>query len=108
MKYKAGDRVKIKTWEKMVKEYGLQKGYNKQALIPCSCQFLLKMEKRLKEKDCNRILTIRSVNSVNYNMKDISWGWSDDMIECLAKDYKEIKKDHPEPIKSRFEILDIR
>ena len=108
MNYKVGQRVKIKTWEKMAKEFGLKKGYEGQDIIPCLCEFIPKMEKKLKEKDCNRILTIRSVNSVNYSMKDISWGWSDDMIECLAKDYKEIKKDHPEPIKSRFEILDIR
>jgi len=34
-------------------------------------------------------------------MKEMGCGWSDDMIECLVEDII------PEPIYSRFEILDL-
>ena len=32
------------------------------------------------------------------------WAWSEDMIECLAKNYK---KEIIEPILTRFEIMDL-
>lgn len=65
------------------------------------------MEIKLKELNTDRMVTILlQYHNHFYNVKDIGWNWSDDMIECLAKNYKKPKE--PEPIKSRFEILDIK
>ena len=54
----------------------------------------------------DRILTIQSIEKDErkdyYVMKGSGHRWSEDMIECLAEDYKE-----PEPIKNRFDLLDI-
>jgi len=61
------------------------------------------METDIEKLNCNRILTIDSVLSNSYTMKEMIWTWTDDMIKCLAKD--DIKS---EPITSRFDILDIR
>ena len=102
MKYKVGDKVIIKTWKEMEKEYGLNPagGIN----IPKGFYFF--MENKLEQLKTNRILTIRYVNcnSNRYSMKEINYKWTDNMIKCLAKDYKEEIYD---PIKTRWEILDI-
>jgi len=106
MKYKIGDKVRIKTWKGMEKEYGLnhlgsiQNHYN-------TCRFTRYMESLLNANCPDRILEIRKINGSEscYYMKnipckkDIPCNWSDDMIE---------EKIIPEPIYSRFDILDIR
>ena len=103
MKYKIGDKVKIKTWGELEKEYGL----NEDEDINCKYGFTKNTEIEIKKLNCNRILTIDKVRDYSYGMKEIKRNWSndfsDDMIKCLAKD--DIKS---EPITSRFEILDIR
>ena len=83
MKYKIGDKVRIK----------------KNYMGPLNAMI------KLKELNTNRVVTIKKVCDYFYYMEEIKWGWRDEEIECLVsvKDYKE-----PEPITSRFEILDIR
>jgi len=111
MIYKEEDKVRIKTWEEMKKEYGVS--YDGGNINCNSCCFTKGMEKDVEELNCNRILTIENVFSDFYIMKEIYPFFSDDMIKCLAKDdlikNDTIKNDiKSEPITSRFEILDIR
>ena len=102
MKYKVKDKVKIKTWKEMEKEYGVS---SYAGSIKCNYFYFVKdMEKALEKLNCNRILTIDSVYAYFYGIKEMSsWNWSEDMIKCLVKNDIE-----SEPITSRFDILDIR
>ena len=95
MKYKVGDRVRIKTWEKMEKEFGLNQCGN----IKCSWPFMKEMENELNRVYSDRIVEILKTHKDLYDVKNIECIWTNDMIEGLASE--------TEPINSRFEILDI-
>ena len=93
MKYKIGDKVKIKSWEEMKKAAGVE-------------NFPLGIERSLINVSPDRVLTIVSVKKHNYyieyTMEEREWIFSENMIECKMENYKK-----PIPIISRFEILDI-
>ena len=107
MKYKIGDKVKIKTWKKMEKEFGLNKFGN--IFVKNSIDFYKNKEKALVNASIDRIVEISEIKhhyaiGGYYHLKDISnnFIWLDEMIECLYTG------EIDEPIYSRFEILDIR
>lgn len=103
MIYKIGDKVKIKTWEKMEKEYGLNK--DDSSSIPCKGAYLKNMEYFIDELKCNRILIIKNLDDFYYYMEEDKnqFCWSDDMIEHKMVEAATLY----EPIDSRFEILDL-
>ena len=71
--------VKIKTWDRMVKEFGL----NKDGDIDCQDTFATGMEREMPK---NRVIAIK-----NHKWWQSSWNWdiSEDMIEEIInpKDY---------------------
>ena len=101
MSYEIGDRVKIKTWKEMEKEFGISS-------ISCICAgyygFVKDMEEWINKKFTNRILTIEEVltNSYLMNGDRQRYHWDNKMIKYRIKE-EEIFK----PITSRFEILDL-
>ena len=102
MKYKVGDKVKIKTWEEMEKEFGCEEdGY----IDTNSCRFLRAMEKVINKKFPDRILTIKEKYENNYQVKGLGFAWTDNMIQCLLGEEEERKWT---PILNRYEILDLR
>ncbi len=117
MKYQIDDIVKIRTWEDMKKEYGLNYRLHSDGAISFheinenkdifnQVVFTKEMEKDINQNYPNRIFTIATIKNhiwkSYYEMKEITWMWNDYMIECFAENYVE-----PEPIYSRFEILDL-
>jgi len=97
MRCKAGDIVKIKTWKEMKKEYGLT--HNRD--IECKLTFVRTMEEYLNKNFPDRIVEIEAVDEKYefYFIRGSGDQWGDDMIK---------EKVVYEPIKSRFDILDIR
>lgn len=81
MRYKIGDKVKMK-----------REGW----LGPVATRNIDSLP--------NRVATIKEVleDIDGYRMEEVEWVWGDDKIEYLVVD--EVSK----PIKSRWEILDIR
>ncbi len=72
MKYKVGDKVRVRSWESMEKEFGLDEfGY-----ISMKYGFTDDMEKL-----CGEILTIECVMDSYYYTKGAKWQWTDDMLE---------------------------
>ena len=115
MRYKAGDLVQIKTWGRMMDEYGgmlFDKIEGRRAdYISTRPRFTSEMEYAVQKLNCNRVLTIKEskINRMGdkdvscYFMKEMGYSWNDKMIECLAEEGK-----IPIKISNRFEILDLR
>ena len=84
MKYKVGDKVRIKYWKQMADEYGLTILGN----IKTECAFVTNMTMY-----CGKTMTITEEFEGYYKMKEDygCWTWSDDMFDDSFEDYERIK-----------------
>ncbi len=81
MKYRVGNKVKIKTWERMKKEYGLAE-YG-EISIGKDNDFWIEMEDIVKKID-KRVVEIVDVWQYFYYVKELTcFEVTDEMIECL-------------------------
>jgi hypothetical protein len=83
MKYKIGDKVKIKFWDRLVSQFGIDCNGD----IPCDGHFVKSMNHL-----CGKVWTIEQLTCSGYyilNDEKGTWNISDDMIECL------VSEDHP-------------
>jgi hypothetical protein len=105
MKYKVGDKVRIKTWAAMMKEFIPSTEGSIQ--IHPNLKYASKMEVIINHLDTDRIVTIKKViNDVepgenrHYKIEESTeWAWTDHMIEHEESSW--------EPIETRFEIMDL-
>ena len=103
LEYKEGDKVKIRTWKNLEREYGLNYAGNISA--PSNRNFFAKiMENIINKEFPDRILTIAKKEESYYYMKGIAiiWAWCDYMIEGLVKEENIVF----DPIVNRFELMD--
>lgn len=87
MKYKVGDKVRIRSWEDMKREYGVDRHGN----IPVrkDANFVTSM-KHL----CGKELVISRVLKDCYKVKDLDWYWTDEMFEPISHTIVIYKKDN--------------
>ena len=105
MRYKAGDRVKIRTWQDMYEEYGLDKQGNINQISKYNIQYTVGVEKYINHCRHKRIITIIEERSnESYSADLLNYCWTDEMIEGIVDKNDEVIR----PITSRFDILDIR
>ena len=79
MKYKIGDKVKVKTWERLVEEYGLKEiGFGEYIPIR-NVDFIEDMK-----KFCGKVVTIDGIekdDTYTIAEDDWRWSWTDEMFE---------------------------
>lgn len=82
MKFKVGDKVRVRSWDSMAKEFGV----NRIGDICCDGMFLSKMK-----KFCEIVHTIKSVNNgfKYYSLEDDDYRFSGDMLEPVKEPTKE-------------------
>lgn len=81
MKYNIGDKVRIRSWDDMQKEYGLDRDGD----IKTPICFVSSMKQY-----CGKIMTIAKVDTVHYYMEEDKgeWSWCDEMAAGLADEAK--------------------
>ena len=73
-KYKAGDRVRVRSWESMEKEFGVRNDGSIYLTGECVVH--------LMKKYCGKSYVISgSCSDGTYALKDIFWSWTEEMLE---------------------------
>lgn len=80
MKYKVGDRVKIKSWDEMAEEYGVHRDETGMQYIDTpGYRFIEDMEIY-----CGNTMVIQYICNNDYMMIETGYIWTDEMIDRLA------------------------
>ena len=84
MKYKIGDKVKVRSWNDMEKEFGLNEYGNINNKYPT---FVKQMR-----QFCGEIVTIYKIFSDSYSIEeDYNFSWTDEMFEDIEDNKKQIE-----------------
>ena len=78
LKYKVGDKVRVKSWERLIEEYGLKEDDGGEYILIGNIDFNEDM------KDfCGKVVTIDSIEGDTYTIAedDWCWAWTDEMFE---------------------------
>ena len=96
MKYNVGDKVRIKAWNEMEREFGLDRAGD----IKTTPFFVADMDEYAGE-----ILTIEKVEENYYSMKedDGDWDWTDDMISYKVVETSSLYSDDLEKVMGAYE-----
>lgn len=79
MKYKVGDRVKIKSWDQMAEEYGVHRDETGMQYIDTpGYRFIEDMKIH-----CGNTMEIQYIFDNAYMMIETGYTWTDEMIECI-------------------------
>jgi hypothetical protein len=73
MKYKVGDKVRVRSWDSMAEQFGVDRFGD----IKVNNTYFVDAMR----KCCGETLTITSVNMSSYQTKGNSWQWTDEMFE---------------------------
>lgn len=76
MKYKVGDKVRVRSWEDMEKEFGVTDA----GRIPIGKDVTFVP---LMRPYCGKELVISSVDKDAYKVKGLAWYWVDEMFESI-------------------------
>jgi len=89
MKYKVGDRVRIREWKAMKREYGVNGNGD---IHPNCSNSLFVFSNGLKRKYCGRVGTIVKASEGFYklNIDEETFNWQDWMFEGYAFEYGEM------------------
>lgn len=81
LRYKIGDRVRVKTWERLVEEYGLRENKSGKYIPMENIDFIEDMK-----EFCGKIVTIDNIIKDTYVIAedDWCWEWTDEMFEGKA------------------------
>lgn len=80
MKYKVGDRVKIKSWDQMAEEYGVTRDETEMQYINTPYPHFIEDMKIY----CGDTMKIQCIYGNGYLMTETGYTWTDEMIECIS------------------------
>ncbi len=98
MKYKSGDKVRIKENLPLILKKRMIDSHLVNTGKTIDMSFFYKIEEEVRKLNTNRFVTIKEINGGDYKMKEIRWNWKEEEFE---RDKESI------PILTRWEILDL-